>query len=376
MEETDPSRWPDSLLDRLRLVGDPLADAALVELAQSAGPSSGSTEGRLGPGSDLVAAVSRRAAAAPGACRELIGQAYAVPGWVSFPRMLAGYRVGLSHPVAGGLALLCGSLAESYSAAMAAKVLVRSGDLQRSTRRRIYETADFLHVLASSNGPQPGSHAHRVVLNLRLMHSRVRKGTQQRADWDPRWGVPVNQEDNGSTLLMFSLVYARGLQRLGVALTPAELDSIHHGWRYAGYVLGIDDRLLTESCADEAALYAAISRRQHQPDQDSRALLTALFAEMAWQPPLFLPVGVLYAVSRVLLGEGLADAMGVPRAPLWQAAPPVLRALGQAQQALFDFVPGADGVSQRLGTRIIESTLHYGLSRSRGESRAAGARPT
>ncbi|HRI52455.1 MAG TPA: oxygenase MpaB family protein, partial [Pseudomonadota bacterium] len=214
MEKTDPSRWPDSLLDRLRLVGDPLADAALAELAQTAGPRSGSMEGRLGPGSDLVAAVSRHAAAAPGACRELIGQAYAVPGWVSFPRMLAGYRVGLSRPVAGGLALLCGSLAESYSAAMAAKVLVRSGDLQRSTRRRIYETADFLHVLASSNGPQPGSHAHRVVLNLRLMHSRVRKGTQQRADWDPRWGVPVNQEDNGSTLLMFSLVYARGLQRL------------------------------------------------------------------------------------------------------------------------------------------------------------------
>ncbi len=374
MDKTDPSRWPDSLLDKLRLVGDPLADAALFELAQLAGPKK--KEARPGPSSDLVAAVSQRAAAAPGACRELIGQAYAVPSWVSFPRMLAGYRVGRSRPVAGGLALLCGSLAESYSAAMAAKVLVRSGDLQRSTRRRIYETADFLHVLASSNGPQPGSHAHRVVLNLRLMHSRIRQGTLQRGDWDPRWGVPVNQEDNGSTLLMFSLVYARSLQRLGVALTPAELDSIHHGWRYAGYVLGVDERLLTESCADEAALYAAISRRQHRPDADSHALLTALFAEMAWQPPLFLPVGVLYAVSRVLLGEGLADAMKVPRAPLWQAAPSLLRALGQAQQALLGWVPGSGEVSQRVGTRIIESTLHYGLSRSRGESRAAGPRPT
>ena len=38
------------------------------------------------------------------------------------------------------------------------------------------------------------------------------------------------------------------------------------------------------------------------------------------------------------------------------------------------YVPGTGGVSQRVGTRIIESTLHYGLSRSRGESRAAGQR--
>ena len=30
---------------------------------------------------------------------------------------------------------------------------------------------------------------------------------------------------------------------IGRALTPAELDSIHHGWRYAGYVLGIDARV-------------------------------------------------------------------------------------------------------------------------------------
>lgn len=367
MENKDSARWPDSLLDQLRLVGDPLADAALLELAQTAGPDSSA---RPDMGGDLVAAVSRRAAATAGACSELIGQAYAVPAWVSFPRMLAGYRIGLSHPVAGGLALLCGSLAESYSAALAAKVLVRSGDLQRSTRRRIYETADFLYVLASSGGPRPGTHAHRVLLNLRLMHARVRRMVQRRSDWDPRWGVPVNQEDNGSTLVMFSLVYARSLQRLGVALTPAERDSIHHAWRYGGYVLGIDERLLTESCAAEEALYAVLSRRQHRPDADSHALLTALFAEMAWQPPLFLPMGVLYAVCRVLLGERLADAMGVPRAPLWRAAPALWRALGQAQQAVRERLPGADEIGQRLGTRIIQSTLQYGLAKSRGQSRA------
>lgn len=46
------------------------------------------------------------------------------------------------------------------------------------------------------------------------------------------------------------------------------------------------------------------------------------------------------------------------------------RELGQAQQAVLQRLPGADEVGQRLGTRIIQATLHYGLSRSRGQSRA------
>jgi hypothetical protein len=352
------ARWSDSLLDHLRTVGDPLADAALSELAA-----------HRGPAADLVAAVEQRAATAAGACRALVEQAYTVPSWVSFPRMHAGYRVGLSYPVAGGLALLCGSLAESYASAFGAKVLVRTGNLERSTRRRIYETADFLNILARSGGPRPGTPAHRVLLSMRLLHARIRAATQQRGDWDPRWGLPVNQEDNGSTLLMFSLVFARSLQRLGVALSAAELDSIHHGWRYAGYVLGIDDRLLTTTRAEEQELYEAITRRQHHPDDDSRALLAALLQGMAWQPPFFIPAAALQAICHRLIGEELATALQVPPARRWQLAPAAVRVLGQVQHAVCGVVPYAPQLAERLGSRVVEATLHQGLLRSRGESR-------
>lgn len=346
------ARYPAALLDELRTIGDPLADAALAELGPAPGPAG-----------DLVAAVCRRAEAGPGACRELVAKAYTVPPWVSFPRMLAGYRVGLSHPVAGGLALLCGSLAESYSSSLGAKVLVRTGNLERSTRRRIYETADFLNVLARSGGPQPGTPAHRTLLELRLLHTRVRAMVGKRPDWDPRWGVPVNQEDNGSTLLMFSLVFARSMERLGVRLSPAERDSIHHSWRYAGYVLGIDARLLTESTDDERLLYDALRPRQHSPDGDSHALIKALFSAMAWQPPFFFPTPALHVISRELLGEPLADALRVPRVQRWKEAPAILRAVGRVQRAVDQTVPGSAWLRKQLGTRVIETVLQYGLSR-------------
>lgn len=352
------ARFSTALLDELRTIGDPLADAALAELEHTAG--------RL-PGADLVTAVCRRGESGPGACRALVTQAYSVPAWVSFSRMRAGYRVGLSHPVAGGLALLCGSLAESYASALGAKVLVRSGNLERSTRRRIYETAEFLNILARSGGPQPGTPAHRTLLELRLLHTRIRKAMLRRPDWDPRWGVPVNQEDNGSTLLMFSLVFARSMERLGVPLSEVERDSIHHSWRYAGYVLGIDSRLLTESCAEEQALYNVLIARQHNPDADSQALIGALFTAMAWQPPFLLPTAALHGVCRELVGDRLADALKVPPAPRWQEVPAIMRAIGRVHRTATWAVPGSQWLGQKLGTRVIESVLNYGLSRSRLE---------
>jgi hypothetical protein len=362
MDTTWDTRWPDPLLDHLRTVGDPLADAAVAELMEAnraARPAAGETL-------DLVALLRERARAAPGACRQLVEQVDEVPVWASFADMRVGYRVGLSYPVAAGLSLLCGSLVESYAAALGAKVLVRTGNLARSTRRRVYETAEFLHVLARSDGPAPGSAAHRALLQLRLIHAHIRAAMQRRSDWDARWGRPVNQEDYGATLLSFSLVFVRSMQRLGVPVSAEQLDSIHHGWRYAGHVLGIDARMLTETRAAEAALYQRIVRRQHRPDADSQALTRTLFAEMAWQPPFMFPAAALHAVCRRLVGDALADELQVPKTPRWRAIPAGVAALSQAQHALAARLPGGGELARRLGTRLVESILDYGLAAERG----------
>jgi hypothetical protein len=176
----------------------------------------------------------------------------------------------------------------------------------------------------------------------------------------------VNQEDYGATLLVFSLVFSRGMQRLGVPLTQQELDSIHHGWRYAGYVMGVDPRLLTASLEEEHALYATLIRR-HGPDQDSRALLRALFAAMAWQPPFMVPEPVLHATCWLLLREDLAVALGVPRAPLWRAVPRTIGVLSQSLHALYGRMPGGRWLAEQLGTRVVSTIVEQGLSRSRGQ---------
>jgi ER-bound oxygenase mpaB/B'/Rubber oxygenase, catalytic domain len=352
------SRWSDASLDQLRCVGDPLADAAVSELTAKRG-------GAATHGVDLVAAVGECARAGSRACRDLLLHVNTVPAWASFPRMALGYRVGLVSPVAAGLALLCGSLPESYAGALGAKVLVRTGNLARSARRRVFETAEFWQQIARSpGGPAPGTSGHRALVQLRLIHAHVRAAIQRRSDWDMGWGLPVNQEDYGATLLTFSLVFARSLQQLGVPMSEGELDSIHHGWRYAGHVMGVDARMLTESRAAEAVLHATIVRRQQHPDADSCALTHALFNEMAWKQPFPLPLQALQSVCRALVGPELADRLSVPRLARWAAIPAATRALHQAQHAVIGAVPGAGRVAMALGTGLVANVIDYGLTTS------------
>lgn len=57
-------------------------------------------------------------------------------------------------------------------------------------------------------------------------------------DWEPKWGLPVNQEDLVGTLLSFSVAIPRGLACLGVNLPTEDRDAFFHIWRVIGHILG------------------------------------------------------------------------------------------------------------------------------------------
>jgi hypothetical protein len=66
---------------------------------------------------------------------------------------------------------------------------------------------------------------------------------------------PNNQEAMCGTLMLFSHGVLKALQKLGVAVTEAEGESYHKLWRYAGALMGVDERKLPETWAGERALY-------------------------------------------------------------------------------------------------------------------------
>lgn len=339
----------DVWLDRMREEGDPLGDAAVAELLG---------EGRIAPG-ELLAAFRACAAKHDGACAALARDAAEVPKWVSFPRMVDGARLGLRYPVQSALALLLGSLMESYASVGGARVLVRSGMLERHTIKRLHDTADFVFQIVASRGAPPGSSAHDHVLKVRLVHGFIRHGMRRRR-WEASWGAPVNQEDYASTLLMFCHVYLRAVRRLGVTVSDREERSVHHMFRWVGKVMGVREELLTEDRVEERALYQTIGRRQFHVGEEGRALARGLVSAMASRPPLFLPAPALEAISRRVLGDALADAFQFSRSWSWDRAASALAAASRAQ-TLVHSLPFAKRVSERAGLSLARVMLERGL---------------
>lgn len=346
--------FSDAFLEPYRSRSDDLADAAIAEVPEAA------------PGGLLVA-VEAKAARGSKASHRLIAHAFEVPPWVDFKAMKPGHARGLERSIRSGLTLLAASLVESFASANAAKVLVSSGRLRKAPERRLFETARFVFDIALSGGAPPGSSAHRNVVEVRLLHAFIRGKLVARGDWDPSFGHPINQEDYASTLLMFSHVYVRGLERLGARFTDEERAAVHHTWRWVGHLMGVDDALLSRDVAEERVLYEAMSRRQFVPNDDSRSLAHGLLDAMAGRAPFYLPAVALHTLSRRLIGDRLGDALRLRKSDPWERAFGALAHAASLQDRVERALPRGRVAARTIGTAFTERVIRDGL-RASGES--------
>jgi ER-bound oxygenase mpaB/B'/Rubber oxygenase, catalytic domain len=344
----------DAALERYRSASDDLADAAVAELMRA-----GALKGR---GGDLVRAAEGMGKSGGQACAALLEHAHSVPPWADFEAMSVGARLGLRTPVQSALSLILGSLMESYASARGAKVLVRGGMLQTQVIQRLHDTTTFVLEIASSRGPRPGTRAHRHIIRTRLVHGFVRHGMLKRGDWDHKaWGHPVNQEDYASTLLAFCHVYLRSMHRIGVAVTETEEAAVHHMYRWVGHVMGVAPELLSRDRAEEQALYGYITARQLHPDEDSRALAHSLIDALAFRKPLFLPGAAIAELARQMLGDDLADGLGLHKSGRWSRLRHALPLFSRAQRQV-EKVPLTIAPMELLGERVARLVYERGLT--------------
>ena len=96
--------------------------------------------------------------------------------------------------------------------------------------------------------------------------------------WDlDRYGRPINQEDLAFTLLTFSYVIPRGLERLGCKLSLYDRECFLHCWKLVGHELGIRQELLTDRWDEAESLFAELLQRQGGPCEQGKALTATLF---------------------------------------------------------------------------------------------------
>lgn len=347
----------DALVAGLARV-DPPADAAIAELAAQPGGFA-----RL----DAALAGDAAASTTP-AVRDLLASVAEFPAWVDWRRVDRGCDLFLRTGVVGGFVLGLRSLPYGYAAPAGNKPLVFSGRLAEMAPRRLAETAKFVTAVCEPGALQRRGDAFTISLKVRLMHAQVRRLLLRSGKWDAHlWSAPINQHDMVATTLLFSQVFLDGLRLLGVHVDPAEADDYIHLWRVVGWLLGVDEPLLPGDEPTARATAEAIFLTQGPPDDDSRALTAALLAgpnQQARTPSeqrqARVRVQISKQLSRHLLGNSLADELGIPAGSL-SLAPSLLSRTIAGFELGRRHVPALQRLATNFTRRYWASVLSLGL---------------
>ena len=314
--------------------GDPLADRvadAFAELPPGAGMA------LLDRGLERGAA---SVADGPEPLRELLTEIEKVPAWVDAEALRRGgellFRAGWFGGLVLGISLLYG-----YASPGGNKPLVFSGRLAEQAPRRLRETSRFVEATCSQNGLARGGAGRAITVKVRLMHAHVRKMLLRSGRWDEEaWGLPINQHDMAGTSVLFSLAPIESLRALGYEFDAKEVHLYMQLWRYSGHLMGVDPELLPTSEHDARRLTDIVTATEGPPDEDSRKLAKALFTsgprsiqgtpkERARALRL---ADIGEGLLRSVMGEVLADGLGVPRTRYRHAIHPVRSVVARLEQ--------------------------------------------
>ncbi|QFU94543.1 oxygenase MpaB family protein [Amycolatopsis sp. YIM 10] len=283
----------------------------------------------------------------------------ATPFWVDHARIERGARAIVRTGLLGLFPLGDMALMGGYLASRATKSLVGTGAIEHRATKRLVETATWWIEVTNPGALRPGAEGYAAAIRVRLVHAHVRAAMNRRPDWDyANWDRPVNQVQTTGTLLLFSLVFVFGTQLLGIRYTARERADILHLWRYAGWLMGVDEELLPAGERDAWRLLWLLAVTEFIPDDDSKRLAKALLKSHAdvgrgrgavGKVLSHVSVRVHSSISRLVLGKANADFLELPDDRIAQGA--VVAAAGAvfAAETVRRSVPGLTALQERIG---------------------------
>jgi ER-bound oxygenase mpaB/B'/Rubber oxygenase, catalytic domain len=319
----------------MRRVGDPIADEVVHTHVRDA-----STEQAM----TVLAALTRtlRGLDDSPLVAAWVNSVEPAPTWVDASMVVRGQDVFRAWSLDIVTSLFCASLPFAYAAAQGVEVLERMSQLAEpnTIARRIAETGQMLLDVCEPGGLAPGGRGHHAARTVRLLHAVIRARLTMTAGaggsgaggepWDSAvLGVPVNQEDLLGTLLSFTTVVFRSLDRMGVPLGPSDQACYLQMWATVGDLLGITsaESVLRPDAA--AALTDVMTKELQAPSAAGVHLMDVLLAEME----LSMPWGLRKlprTLVRHLSGDPVADMLSVPPGAWWGGLFPMVAALNRA----------------------------------------------
>lgn len=313
---------------------------------------------------------------APDSFRALFAELDSVPAWVDDEVLDRGGALLMRVGVLGGIVLGTKSLVLGYASPGGNKPLVFSGRLVQQASRRLNETSRFVQAVCRPGGMRRFADGFQITVKVRIMHAQVRHMLLRSGKWQGHhWGLPINQHDMAGTTLLFSASVIEGLRAFGVKMTHEEVESYMQLWRYVGRIIGVDPDILPTSEFDAFPLAHLIECTMGEPDDDSRALVKALFehplneAKTDRQKTFAEKQAAFgYGIARGLLGDELADKLAMPR-NAYRYALPTMKAIVTAAENLRIRSSWADRTAYVTGRAYWDKVVELGLAGATAEFR-------
>lgn len=180
------------------------------------------------------------------------------PSFVDWDQLQRGIDIFVTYAPAAGTSLYYRSLVGGFSIPKITQVLFATKYLAppsppEKVKERLMDTGGFLAAcfapVSSANSLpaaaiRPGGQGWEAALRVRHLHARVRRSilNSKTLDWDTtEFGIPINQEDMGATVLAFSVNVLVGIEFIGgKALSEDDQHDYLALWRYLSWLLGVE----------------------------------------------------------------------------------------------------------------------------------------
>ena len=305
-------RWNAEILEPMRQVGDPEADAVIADVIDKHEIAMVNRIFRSLVENDGIVAEDM-----PPEVNEYLAESGRIPDWADQRLMAAGEAFFSFHWPTIVTLLFCSSLPSAYAAWRGAQVLFLTTRLTERIQRRIFETAQFILNVMSPGSLSGHGQAIPSVQKVRLMHAAIRHLIEHdphwHSQWNMEWGVPINQEDLAGTLMTFSTEVLVGMARFRIPISGAEEEAYFHAWKVIGDMMGVLPELLPNDPQDAYDLAETIFERQRGPSQAGLTLTSALVKFMQQQTPGRLFDGMPATIIRHAVDKDVADMLEVPR---------------------------------------------------------------
>lgn len=310
--------WDEDELNRMRNVGDPLADETVAELVAHFG------EDQI----DRAFAAMRRVDMelpldAPAPLRRFVEATARVPSGTDLARIKRGAELFLDNATLAALALLAKSLPAGYASPRLTQILHFTGNLERHPYRRVLGVLQMLVNITQDGAFHDRGLAIVTGQKLRLLHAGVRRVVRSSFPaYAAKFDTPICQEDLVYTIVTFSHHVIEALGTFDVPRHAALAEDYFYLWRVYGELQGIRPEWMPQSLEEAAAFSEAYARRNFVEAKNNPEGLELTQADLRMMRELLprwlraLGLGALPKLMMArLLGRDAAARVGVKRQP-------------------------------------------------------------